>query len=99
MKSIRRILFAVRNPESPHQAGFTKAVQVARAFGAKLELFHAIDDPMFVEFGLREDPTVDELRERIEEDARIPLARMCARAGKHGVQADCSVEWDYPPHE
>jgi len=24
---------------------------------------------------------------------------MCAKARKHGVQADYSVEWDYPPHE
>jgi universal stress protein E len=99
MKSIRRILFAVRNPESARQAGFDKAVQVARAFDASLELFHTISDPLFAEFALPEGDTVDRLRERVEEKARIPLARMCDKARKRGVQTECSVEWDYPPHE
>ena len=99
MQSIRRILFAIRNPESARQPGLAKAIQVARAFDARLELFHAINDPLFVEFALQEEHTADKLRERAEEEVRIPLARMCAKARKHGLQAECSVEWDYPPHE
>ena len=99
MKSIRRILFAIRTPESAHQPGLAKAIQVARAFGARLELFHAMHVPVFDEISLLQDDTVDKLRERVEEQARIPLARMCGQASKHGVQAEYSVEWDYPPHE
>jgi universal stress protein E len=99
MKTIRRILFAVRKPESARQPGLAKALQVARAFGARLELFHAMHVPMVDELALLQDDTVDKLRERVEEHARIPLTRMCARAHKHGVQAVHSVQWDYPPHE
>jgi universal stress protein E len=99
MKNIRRVLFAVRNPEAARQPGLAKAIQVARAFGAKLDLFHALHSPVFTEISLLEDDTVDKLRERVEEEARIPLVRMCAVARKHGVQAESSVEWDYPPHE
>ena len=99
MKTIRRILFAIRKPESARQPGLSKAIQVARAFGARLELFHAMHAPKFDELALLQDDTVDRLRERVEEHARIPLTRMCARAHKHGVQAEYSVEWDYPPHE
>jgi universal stress protein E len=99
MKTIRRILFAVRKPGGAHQPGFSKAIQVARALGARLELFHAMHVPRFDELALLQDDTVDELRERVEEHARIPLVRMCAQARKHGVQVEHSVEWDYPPHE
>jgi universal stress protein E len=99
MKAIRRILLAIRNPEAGQQAGLAKAIQVARAFSAQLELFHAMHIPAFDEIALLQDDTVDKLRERVEEHARIPLARMCDRARKHGVPAEYSVEWDYPPHE
>jgi len=99
MQTIRRILFAVRNPETERQAGLAKAIQVARAFGARLELFHAMHVPAFDGFALLQDDTVGKLRERVEEQARIPLVRMCTQARKHGVQAEYSVEWDYPPHE
>jgi universal stress protein E len=95
----RCVLFAIRNPEAAQQPGLAKAIQVARALGATLELFHALTDTLFVELGRRESGSVDRLRERVEEEARIPLARMCAKARKHGVTASSSVEWDYPPHE
>jgi len=99
MQTIRRILFAIRNPEAGRQAGLAKAIQVARAFGARLELFHAMHVPAFDELALLQDETVDKLRERVEEQARIPFVRMCAKARQHGVPTEYSVEWDYPPHE
>jgi universal stress protein E len=99
MKNIRRVLFAVRNPQGPRQPGLAKAIQIARAFGAKLDLFHALTDTVFIERGRFDDHTVDRLRERVEEEARIPLVRLCAVARKHGVEAESRVEWDYPPHE
>jgi universal stress protein E len=99
MTDIRRILFAIRNPEAARQPGMAKAIQVARAFGAKLELFHALTDALFIELARHEDNAVDRLRERVEGEARIPLVRLCDVARKHGVHAQASVEWDYPPHE
>jgi len=97
--SPRRVLFAIRNPEAARQPGLAKAIQVAKALGASLELFHAITDPVFIEFASVADNSVDALRERIENEARIPLARLCEKVRRHGVEAASSVEWDYPPHE
>ena len=97
--TIRRILFAIRNPEIRQQAGLAKAIQVAHALGASLELFHALTDSVFVELGRSADDSVGRLRERVESAARIALVRMCAVARKHGVEAGYSVEWDSPPHE
>lgn len=95
----RRVLFAIRNPESARQPGLAKAIQVARALGASLELFHAITDPVFMEFARTGDASVDAIRERVENEVRIPLTRLCEKARRHGVSTDYSVEWDYPPHE
>jgi universal stress protein E len=99
MSTTRRILFAIRDPEARRQPGLAKAIQVARALGAKLELFHAITDPVFIELGQLEDNAIDRLRERIESEASVPLVRLCNAARKHGVSAESSVTWDYPPHE
>jgi len=95
----RRVLFAIRNPELARQPGLAKAIQVARSLGASLELFHAITDPIFIELARTRDNPVDALREHVENEARIPLARLCEKARKHGVEADYAVEWDYPPSE
>jgi universal stress protein E len=95
----RCVLFAIRNPTAARQPGLMKAIQVARAMDASLELFHALTDPVFIEFARLEDANVDKLRERVEEEARIPLARLCAQARRHGVTATSSVTWDYPAHE
>jgi universal stress protein E len=97
--SSRVILFAVRNPEARRQPGLLKAIQVARAMDASLELFHALTDPIFIEFARLEDANVDKLRERVEEEVRIPLVRLGALARRHGVTTTTCVTWDYPAHE
>jgi universal stress protein E len=95
----RRILFAIRNPEAARQPGLAKAIQVAHALGASLELFHALTDTVFIDLARFHDDAMDKLRERVEDEARSPLVQLCAVARKHGVEATYSVEWDYPPHE
>jgi universal stress protein E len=97
--SNRRILFAIRDPEAARQPGLAKAIQVARALGASLELFHALTDAIMIDLSRFSDQKLDGLRARVEEESRLPLAKLCATARKHGVDASCSVEWDYPPHE
>ena len=94
-----RVLLAIRNPQARSQPGVAKAIQVARALGATLEFFHALTDSVFIELGRSSDDALDRLRERVESEARVHLARLCMAARKHGVQVECSVEWDYPPHE
>ena len=77
MASIHRIVFAIRDPAAARQPGLAKAIQVARAFGASLELFHALTDAVFIELGRFDDGSLDRLRERVENEARIPLVRLC----------------------
>jgi hypothetical protein len=44
MPAIRRILVAVKDPDSKSLPSIAKAARLAKGFGAKLILFHAITD-------------------------------------------------------
>ncbi len=95
----RHVLFAVRDPANVLPSSLAKAIQVARGLGASLELYHVLTDTLIVDLSRYEHDAADSLRDRVENEARAPLARMCATARKHGVTAECTVEWNYPPHE
>jgi universal stress protein E len=97
--TIRRVLFAVRNAGARRQSGLAKAIQVAQAMGASLELFHALTDTLIIDPSPFEEDAADRVRERLEGTARIALARLCAVAHKHGVPATSTVEWAHPPYE
>jgi universal stress protein E len=99
MKAIRRILFAVRNPEDARQPGIDKAIQVARSFGASLEVFHALSSPVFLTLQPMMEQTLEALRASAEKRARERLAKYAAKARRQGVALECQVAWDYPPHE
>ena len=66
MKEIKRILVAVKDPGARAQPAIVKAAQIARACGARLELFHA-------------DCRSDYLRALTTKssDARMPLTPIC----------------------
>jgi nucleotide-binding universal stress UspA family protein len=49
MRLIRRIVVAVKDPAVKTSPAVRKAAQLARAFGAHLELFHAISAPLYVD--------------------------------------------------
>ena len=99
MSTIRRILFAVRNPGAARQPGIDKAIQIAKSCGASLELFHALTAQVFMQLQPVIEESIEDLRAREVERARTRLAKFAATARKQGVSLECSAEWDYPPHE
>jgi len=50
MQRIRRILVAVRDPGVRRFPAIEKAAQLARAFGAQVEIFHALSVPRYRTF-------------------------------------------------
>ena len=98
MRSIRRILVAVKNPDARTSPAVAKAAQLAAAIGAKVELFHAISTPVFMEFELTGNG-----REHIEHDrhdvSMKKLHALAARTKQRNLTLSSHVEWDYPPHE
>src|SRR5262245_15293901 len=98
MRPIRTILVAVKDPMARSLPAVDKAAQLARAFGAQLELFHAITLPVYV------DPVVpglrpEEIRGRQREHGKARLDVIAEKLRKEKVRVTTATAWDYPPHE
>jgi len=99
MRSIRRILVAVKDPEAMTHPLLAKAGQLAQALGARLELFHAISPwPYPGDYGI---PRV-QLRE-IERKTRavilVQLEKIAARLRRRRIAVTVAGEWDHPVYE
>jgi hypothetical protein len=99
MRSIRRILVAIKQPGRRSLAAVAKAAQLAHALGADLELFHAIDKPIRVtpmglaRFGLEhfEGANIAFCRNQLE--------RTAARVRKRKFKVTAAADFDFPPDE
>lgn len=99
MPAIRSILVAVKDPDAKVLPAVDKAAQLARAFGARLDLFHSITEPVLAdtylyangEFRKFRHETLTRRRERLEALAR-PLR-------ESGLDVRVSADWDFPAHE
>ncbi len=99
MRPIRRILVAVKDPGAEALPAVNKAIQLAHALAAELELFHAIASPVYVDM-LALTGTGAEQAEREERDQYLQrLERVAARARLHTWRVTVAAEWDYPVHE
>lgn len=99
MRAIQRILVAVKDAGAPALPAVNKAIQLSRALGAELELFHAIDSPYYTDMlGMSVDRT-----RRLQGDDRSEylqrLERIAARARLHTPRVSVSAECDYPAYE
>ena len=85
---IRRILVAIRDLDRTARGALNKAASLARASGARIELFHALDLP--ASSGDTPSRASDPGR-RLERLAHSPILA--------GLRVTSQVERDYPPHE
>jgi universal stress protein E len=99
MKPIRRILIAVKNPDSRRQPGIDKAIRIAKRLGASVELFHAISTPVFLELEPLTGNSLAQIKRESLALRRKRLEKIAHQARKHGVKATSHVAWDFPPHE
>jgi universal stress protein E len=99
MRPIRKILVAVKDLNSRSLPEVAKAAQLAQAFGASLEIFHAIATPVYVDLytGPRADLRRIE-REQLAENA-AKIEKIAERTRRHGITVRTHVDWDYPSHE
>lgn len=98
---IRRILVAIRDVDHVPAGQLRKAAAIARAAGARIELFHANSEPLIPErlrrsqrmhsFGMSVDAIVASSRRRLERLCESPLLR--------GIEVESHMARDYPPHE
>jgi universal stress protein E len=101
MRAFRRILIAVKDPQHAPKVAFAKAGEIARAYGAKVELFHAIADPVITD-SLRHGGRAlsrSEAMQRILDERGKHLNRLARAKTLHGVKCSVHVAWDFPAHE
>jgi len=100
-RSLKRILVAIRDLRHAPKSELGKAAALARAAGARIELFHAIDEP---------DPSaswpetatagfVEQRRASIAARNRRDLERFARAKSLRGLEVECTTSWDYPAHE
>src|ERR1700688_1741742 len=98
IKTIRRILVAIKNPRARPSVSLVKAAQIALACGAEIDLFHDISTPVFVDpVGM---PTG--VKALLKDGRRVALAgleRLASVLRARGLVVHTSAEWDYPTHE
>ncbi|MFI4868123.1 MAG: universal stress protein [Steroidobacterales bacterium] len=104
MRSVRRILVAVKEPASrATPPAVRKGLQLARALGARLELFHALTAPIFAETFIYGDRGFSDVTHDLQQLALKGLEGMAARLRGHGRQRRLKIsvaaEWDSPAYE
>jgi universal stress protein E len=99
--TIRNILVAIGDLQRSPRSELRKAGILARAARAKVELFHAIDEPdperSFPETSTFQE--VETLRAAIAEKYQRRLERLARDPALRGVSVRCTVAWDYPPQD
>lgn len=99
MSPIRRILVAVKEPWARSQPAVEKATQLARALGARVQLFHALSNPLYIDVAEFQGVTLSNLEHTEYARAGARLRVLANRLEKTGVRVESRVEWDFPPHE
>jgi universal stress protein E len=98
MRTIRCILVAVKDPASRSQPAVTKAAQLARALGARLELFHAITVPLYADLYSYDKAARKDLERATQAEVCQRLEVIAARL-RDGAKVAASAEWDFPAYE
>ncbi|MBV8147234.1 MAG: universal stress protein [Gammaproteobacteria bacterium] len=99
LQPVRRILAAVKDPAAPLLPAVTKATQLAQAFGAELEIFHAIDAAVYVDMLGTGVCRLKQLEAEERSDYLQRLERIAARARLHAPCVTVAAEWDFPAYE
>lgn len=91
-RRLRRILVAIRDVRHAPRSELRKAGALARAAGARIELFHALAER---DLGA----SLGETLEDAASGARRGLERFAREKSLHGLSVSCTTSWDYPAHE
>jgi universal stress protein E len=99
MAAIRNILVAVKDPTATSLPALGKAARLAKAFGARLELFHAITETVLTETYFYEPEEYERIRRDARAQYRARLEALAEPLRKQGLTVGVHSDWDYPTHE
>jgi len=97
--SIRRILVAVKSLESRSGPAVAKAGQLARAYGADVELFHSVEVPLYLDPYAVVGRRPQQLQQLLQQQASRRLERIAGKLRQQGVHTTVGVESDAPAYD
>jgi len=99
---IRRILVAIRDEHRAPRGPLRKAAALAKANGASIELFHAVNAPEALD-ALRRGYIAGRDARKVADTVRHRslkrLERLAALEEFNGLKVSCVATWDFPSHE
>jgi universal stress protein E len=98
-RNVSKIIVPIKDPTAKPPPALSKAVQIAAATGAKLEIFHAIDTPVYVASVAGAALGTQDLQSTGRGNFVDALDALAERVRADGVEITTSAEWDYPAHE
>jgi universal stress protein E len=98
-RPIRRILVAVKDIRGRSFPAIRKAALLARSLGAKLELFHAISEPVVIDAVLFANQNLREFEDESRKQYLRRLESLAAPLRRDGLHVTTAAEWDFPAHE
>lgn len=98
-KPIRRILVAVKQVRGRSSPALQKAAQLARALHARVELFHAISEPLAVDALAFADDGLGDFQAKQRARYLRRLEAMAEPLRRTGLDVAVAAEWDFPVHE
>ncbi len=99
MYAIHHILVAIKDPAAKSHPAVDKAAVIAAALDAKLQLFHAIDVPVYPDLGAIDGLPVPQIERRQRDTQQLLLERIATPLRRDGLSVTTAVEWDFPRHE
>lgn len=99
MRKIRRILLALRSPDAHSASAVGKAVQLARAFDAELELLHVIAEPIFIDTLVWRQQSLSQVEQGLKVKAARKIERVAEQLRKQNLDVHASAVFDHPVHE
>jgi universal stress protein E len=99
MSSIRRILVALKGLDAKSLPTVLKAAQIARACGARLELYHGLDEPMYTDVLGLGSGGLPALERQLQQRALRRLEAIADRLRAHSLRVTVAAEWDFPAYE
>ncbi len=98
MRTIRRILIAVKDPSAQSLPAVDKGAQLAQALGAQVELFHAIATPLYVD-AYSPEISLQQIEKNTRDQRIGMLEKVAAPLRARGLAVDVSATWDFPTYE
>ncbi|HZO22069.1 MAG TPA: universal stress protein [Steroidobacteraceae bacterium] len=99
MRSVRRILVAIKDYEAKTAPALIKAGQLAKALGASIEIFHGIASPLYVDGYTMPSVELPQIEHTFRARILAELEKMATRLRREGVKVTTAAEWDFPVYE